>query len=158
MVERGVYLVPTLTNDWHKREQALSGKTPASFQRRVDELKEMGVEMPHYSKKMAHARKAGVKVLLGTDCGGNPLSKFGTNGVEMLMLEECGWSPMEAIVAGTSLAAEAMRLSKVTGSLTPGLQADLLIVGGDPLADLKILTHLNPKIETVIKGGTIVVG
>lgn len=158
MADRGIYLVPTLTNDWHKREQMLSGKTPASYLRRVEELKEMGVEMPHYSTKMAYARKAGVKVLLGTDCGGNPLAKFGTNAVEMLMLEECGWSPMEAIVAGTSLAAEAMRLAKVTGSLTPGLQADLLIVGGDPLADLKILTHLNSKIETVIKGGTIVVG
>lgn len=158
MAERGIYLVPTLTNDWHKREQARSGKTPASYQKRVDELKEMGVEMPHFTTKMAHARKVGVKVLLGTDCGGNALAKFGTNAVEMLMLQECGWSPMEAIVAGTGLAAEAMRLGKVTGSLTPGLQADVIVVDGNPLDDLKILTHLDPKIERVFKGGKMLVG
>lgn len=156
MAERGIYLVPTLTNDWHRREQAQAGKTPASYRRRVEELRAMGVEIPHYSIKMAHARKAGVKVILGTDCGGNALATFGTNAVEMLMLEECGWSPMEAIVAGTGLAAEAMRLAQVTGSLTPGLQADLLVIDGNPLENLKILTHLEPKIETVIKGGKIV--
>lgn len=158
MAERGIYLVPTLTNDWHKREQTRAGKTPASYQKRVDELKEMGVEMPHFTTKMAHARKAGVKVLLGTDCGGNALAKFGTNAVEMLMLQECGWSAMEAVVAGTGLAAEAMRLANVTGSLTPGLQADVIVVDGNPLDDLKILTHLDSKIERVFKGGKMLVG
>jgi imidazolonepropionase-like amidohydrolase len=156
MAEKGIYLVPTLANDWHKREQSKNGKTPASYTKRVQELKGMGIEMPHFTTKMAHARKAGVKVLLGTDCGGNPLSKFGTNAVELLMLEECGWSPMEAIMAGTSLAAEAMGLSNVTGSLRPGLAADLLIVDGNPLENLRILTHLESRIAAVIKDGQIV--
>lgn len=158
MAELGIYFDPTLTNDWHKREQAKAGKTPASYLKRVEELKAMGVEMPHFTTKMAHARRAGVKVILGTDCGGNALAKFGTNAVELLMLEECGWSPMEAIVAGTGLAAEALKLDQVTGAIAPGLASDLLIVDGNPLVNLKILTHMDSRIETVIKGARLFAG
>ncbi|HEX9157206.1 MAG TPA: amidohydrolase family protein, partial [Syntrophales bacterium] len=60
------------------------------------------------------------------------------------------------IVAATGLAAEAMRLSEVTGSLKPGLAADVLIVDGNPLEDISVLTPKNSRIEMVIKNGKIV--
>jgi imidazolonepropionase-like amidohydrolase len=63
---------------------------------------------------------------------------------------------METIVAATGLAAEAMRLADVTGSLKPGLAADVLVVDGNPLEDISVLTPKNSRIETVIKDGKIV--
>jgi len=81
---------------------------------------------------MALAKRHGVKVVVGTDCGGNTRALFGNHGIELLMLSQCGFTNMETIVAATGLAAEAMRLAEVTGSLKPGLAADVLIVDGNP--------------------------
>ena len=100
---------------------------------------------------MALAKRKGVKVVVGSDCGGNTRANFGNHGIELLMLNHCGFTNMETIVAATGLAAEAMRLSEVTGSLKPGLAADVLIVDGNPLEDISVLTPKNSRIEMVIK-------
>jgi len=99
-----------------------------------------------------------VKVVVGTDCGGNTLANFGNHGIELLMLNQCGFTNLETIVAATGLAAEAMRLADVTGSLKPGLAADVLVVDGNPLEDISVLTPKNSRIETVFKDGKVVYG
>jgi imidazolonepropionase-like amidohydrolase len=97
-----------------------------------------------------------VKVVVGTDCGGNTRANFGSHGIELLMLNQCGFTNMETIVAATGLAAEAMRLSEVTGSLKPGLAADVLLVDGNPLEDISVLTPKTSRIEMVMKAGKVV--
>jgi imidazolonepropionase-like amidohydrolase len=72
------------------------------------------------------------------------------------MLVECGFSPMEAICAATGLAAQAMDLAQETGTIRPGLAADLVVVDGDPLQDISILSPVNSRIDMVIKGGRVV--
>lgn len=61
-----------------------------------------------------------------------------------------GMSPMDAIVAGTSGAAELLGLSDV-GRVAQGAHADLVVVDGDPLADITVLQH--PVM--VMKGGAL---
>ncbi len=107
---------------------------------------------------MALAKRHGVKVVVGSDCGGNTLANFGNHGIELLMLNRSGFTNMEAIVAATGLAAEALRLTELTGALKPGLAADVLILGGDPLEDISVLTPENSRIEAVIKDGKVVCG
>jgi imidazolonepropionase-like amidohydrolase len=152
MAARGMYLVPTLLVSYSRRQ----GDSDKSLQKREEELKRMGIVVPEPEERMALAKRKGVKVVVGSDCGGNTRANFGNHGIELLMLNHCGFTNMETIVAGTGLAAEAMRLSEVTGSLKPGLAADVLIVDGNPLEDISVLTPKNSRIEMVIKNGKIV--
>jgi len=65
---------------------------------------------------------------------------FGSHAWELeLMHRYIGMSPMEAIAASTGRAADALGLGDKTGTIEPGKWADLLVVDGDPLADLTML-------------------
>ncbi len=152
MAARGIYLVPTLLGSYSRRQDG-ADKT---LQKREEEFKRMGIRIPDPEERMALAKRQGVKVVVGSDCGGNTRANFGNHGIELLMLNQCGFTNMETIVAATGLAAEAMRLSEVTGSLRPGLAADVLLVDGNPLEDISVLTPENFRIEMVIKNGKIV--
>ena len=116
----------------------------------------MGIRIPEPEERMALVKKCGVKVLVGTDCGGNTRALFGNHGMELYSLTQCGFTSMEAIGAATGLAAEAMGLADTVGSIKPGLAADVLVVDGNPLEDIFVLTPLNSRIEMVIKDGRIV--
>lgn len=101
------------------------------------------------------AYKAGVKIASGTDFGSAPLLRMGTNAMELgLLIENCCLTPMEAITAATKTAAEACGLEKEIGTLETGKQADLIVVDGDPLDDIKVLQDLH-LIKIVMKGGVI---
>ena len=71
-----------------------------------------------------------------------------------LMHEMIGLSPMESIVAATQSAAIALGIADDTGTLQPGKQADLLVVDGDPLADLTILED-RQKLLGIFQGGEL---
>jgi imidazolonepropionase-like amidohydrolase len=81
---------------------------------------------------VAALREAGVRLLAGTD---SPIhGAFIHRDLEMLTL--AGLSPRQALIAGTSAAADAFGLSD-RGRIAPGLRADLLLVDGNPLQDIK---------------------
>ena len=65
-------------------------------------------------------------------------------------------TPLEAIRAATSTAARAIRRED-RGSLEPGKLADLVVLDGDPLADIRVLQD-RERIRAVVKGGRIVAG
>ncbi len=94
---------------------------------------------------------AGCKVLMSTDCGipGVPHEALG-GGMEVLQ-EATGYAPVEILKLATSRAAELLELPD-RGVLEPGRLADLLVVEGDPTADLTALS----RVRMVIKGGDIV--
>ena len=100
-------------------------------------------------------RSAGVKLAAGSDFNGSPMAPLGNNAVELeLLCKYCGYSPMEAIVAGTNYNAAACFMGDRTGTLEPGKYADLLIVDGDPLSDIAILQD-EKKIKLVMIEGRI---
>ena len=69
---------------------------------------------------------------------------------------EAGLSPMQSIVASTSNAALALGLQDEIGMIEVGKCADLLIIDGDPLADISVLTQ-KERIRMVMQNGCIVV-
>lgn len=152
MAAKGIYLVPTLLGHYF-REQ---GGGDEILKKRDEELRRMGIVMPKPEQRIELAKKHGVKILSGTDCGGNTRALFGLNGIEIYMLSRCGLTNMEAIIAATGGAAEAMNVADQVGTVTPGLRADLVVSGGDPLADISVLAPFNCRIEMVIKDGEIV--
>ena len=81
---------------------------------------------------------------------------MGTNSFNLELLVRAGLSPMDAIVTATKRGAEAMRLEKELGTLEEGKLADLIVVDGDPLQDIKILQDVD-RIKLVFKEGDILV-
>jgi imidazolonepropionase-like amidohydrolase len=90
----------------------------------------------------------GLKMVMGTDA---VAGAHGRNMNETLERIKEGQRPMDAIVAMTSAAAESMALDKQIGAIALGLEADLVAIDGDPLADPSALT----RVRFVMKGGKV---
>lgn len=97
--------------------------------------------------RAAHA--AGVKLLFGTDGGVYP---NGDNARQFAKMVEWGMTPLEAIIAATRSAAEALDRSADVGAIVAGRYGDLIAVDGDPIADVRLLE----KPVFVMKGGEVV--
>jgi imidazolonepropionase-like amidohydrolase len=80
----------------------------------------------------------GVRIAMGSDCGGNESHRHGQNALELECYVRCGMSPMQAITSATQLGAEVMRMQDRIGTLEPGKLADLVVIDGDPLADISL--------------------
>ena len=91
----------------------------------------------------------GLKMIFGTDA---VAGAHGRNFQELeYRVRVGGQDPMAAIISATSLAAESLRIGDRTGSIAPGMDADLIAVAGDPLHDIGALEH----VTFVMKNGTI---
>jgi imidazolonepropionase-like amidohydrolase len=98
--------------------------------------------------------KAKAILAAGTDTG-LPLAPQGINAVELeLLVKYAGLTPMEAIVAATRNGATACFMGDKTGTLEAGKFADIIVVDGDPLADIRILQDIN-RIKLVMLEGKI---
>ena len=105
----GVVFVPTLSNSFHTRRLEQEGRLPEAAIARRRELEAKGIFVPGVEQRMSHCRNHGVVVATGTDSGGNAQVLHGNNGSELVMFVECGYTPIEAILAATSVAAKAIR-------------------------------------------------
>ncbi len=81
---------------------------------------------------------AGAAIAMGTDTGA-PTGRWQGyfEHLEMQMMVEAGLTPMKVLVAATGGAAKVMRIDDTVGTLRPGRQADLLVLGANPLADIR---------------------
>jgi imidazolonepropionase-like amidohydrolase len=145
MLERGTWLVPTLTAGDATEEMANDPRIPEAIREKL-----RGLGRPELDA-FRRAAEAGVKVAMGTDC---PVAPHGTNLRELQLMTEKGFTPTEALVAATSSAAELMGLSDELGTIAGGKRADLVVVDGDPLD----LEKLPERIEAVYKDGVRVAG
>jgi imidazolonepropionase-like amidohydrolase len=106
-------------------------------------------------KGMRMLHEAGATIAAGSDFLDTHLMKMGKNAMELeLLVKECGFTPGEAITAGTQNAAKACNLERMIGSVEQGKEADLIVVDGDPLLDIKVLQNTD-RIQVVIKSGKI---
>lgn len=99
------------------------------------------------------AHQAGVKFALGTDSGFSvaPYGEWHARELELLMTY-AGLTSQEAIQAGTQNGALMLGLDGKVGVVAAGMIADLIVVNGDPIKDIRVLQDKR-RIETVIKGG-----
>ncbi|PZS26908.1 MAG: hypothetical protein DLM58_19860 [Pseudonocardiales bacterium] len=89
--------------------------------------------------QVAELYQAGVSLISGADAGISPGKPHGVLPVSVADLTDCAVPNDEALASATSRAANACGLSERTGRLKSGLDADLLIVDGDPLRDILAL-------------------
>lgn len=146
MVEHGTYLVPTLMAGEAVERMAQAGSLTGERAAKALEI------APRMRASIRLAVEGGVKIALGTDAG---VMAHGTNGHEFtLMVQWGGMTPMQAIVAGTSAAADLLGLSAHVGTVQAGRYADLVAVRNDPIADITVLE----RVDWVMKGGMVVRG
>jgi len=134
VAEAGVTVDPTLGFD----AAAMAGAA-APPTRMMQALSRVGLDFPTaYAARLAvagRARAHGIRVVTGVDSGAVPPKHHGVIGLAIADLTTAGFPIDEALATATSVAAEACRLADTTGSLRPGLSADLLVVDGDLRSD-----------------------
>src|SRR5215469_1081304 len=140
MAQRGIFFVPTFAvYDYHR-------KSPLSHIReRARDLEE------HHVASLRRALAAGVKIAAGTDAGGHG---HPPNAIEIACLVRAGMTPLQALRAATGWAAECIGREHDLGTIEKGKLADLVVVNGDPLDDVKILQKPE-NIALVLKDGRI---
>ena len=144
MVEHGTFLVPTIyVGDYY------AGTDKLLAQEKNDDV--YLNYRDEWLSLIGQAHRAGVKVVVGSDLGGYNIDPR-AYAREIAVLTEAGLSPMAAIKAATSVAADMLQWSGQVGSVQAGRWADLIAVSGNPLTDLSLLE--NPAF--VMKGGEIV--
>ena len=140
MADQGSYLVPTFTVfTFH----ATQGNSHA--QAEAQEFRQQHIDT------VQQAMLAGVKVVAGTDAGG---WEHGNNAKELELMVAAGMTPMQALVAATGWAAGCLGLDDSIGTIETGKSADLIVVDGDPLADISVLQDKN-RIRLVMKDGQV---
>src|SRR5882724_5992263 len=138
MAQKGIFYVPTI----YVGEYVAQGRAAAGAKVWLEMLK-------IHEDTFRRALNAGVKIAFGTDVGG---FDWGINpAVEFPFMVRYGMTPIQAIRAATSNAAELLGMQNDVGSITAGKYADLVAVKGDPLTDVTV----SQKIDFVMKGGEI---
>jgi imidazolonepropionase-like amidohydrolase len=144
MKKRGTFLVATLVAPvWVLRlAERNPGSMPAYGVRKSKEV------LQAHQASFRYAVEQGVRIAMGTDMGVGP---HGPNAEELALMVEHGMTPMQAIVAVTSTAAECGRFAN-TGSVEAGKRADIVAVDGDPLHDIRVLQDA-AKLRLIMKDG-----
>jgi imidazolonepropionase-like amidohydrolase len=107
--------------------------------------------LPRVKETVQTAHRLGVKIVAATDTGFGAESTL-TLQHEIEMLTQCGLTPMEAIRAATTVAADLLRISDRTGSIRKGYEADLIVVDRNPLESVVYLQD----VLLVVNDGKIV--
>jgi imidazolonepropionase-like amidohydrolase len=148
LVETSATVVPSLYFPKHFVETYGSGLGFAAEAMRAD--------LEHMYATIPKAQAAGVRFVLGDDYGavGFPHGAYG--GELHLYVEHTGVTPLDVIGWATRNGAELVGRDNDLGTVEVGKLADLLVIDGDPSADIGALADRPPV--AVLKGGHVVAG
>jgi imidazolonepropionase-like amidohydrolase len=148
-LKNGSAIIPTLTLlvnlvDATKGQGNAGASGIAAVQREIEAA----------SINLSRAHKAGVPIIAGSESGWSPVPYGQWHAKELeILVDLLGLTPLEAIAAGTSGVTRILkRFGDKVGKLEAGRFADILVVNGDPLKDIKLLQKRS-KFDYVIKGG-----
>jgi len=140
--QHGTYLDMDIYDDECIQAGGKSGQVPAEFLQHEGDLAR--IQRENFGK----AVRAGVKMTFGTDAGVCP---YGTSARQFAFMVKYGMTPIQAIQAATSNAADLLGHATELGSIKVGKYADLIAVNGDPLKDIGLLE----KVDFVMKDGKV---
>ena len=144
--QAGAVAVPTqVTFEQLAAEGASLGFPPDSVAK-VEVVRAAGMEA------LAILREAGVTMAYGTDL----LGEMHRHQSEEFVIRGRVLSPQIVIASATHIAARLCRMEGRIGVIAPGAFADLIVVDGDPLRDLSLLTHQGAHMPLILKGGEVV--
>ncbi|HEU4521120.1 MAG TPA: amidohydrolase family protein [Thermoanaerobaculia bacterium] len=143
MAQKGIYYVPTLlVYELWRDGKLFGGVSPAMKTRLIKTVEE-------HTATFRRALATPVRIVFGSDTFELP----GTNAQEIVAMVRDGMRPIDALRAATSSAAALLGVENVTGSIRTGLAADLIVVQGDPTADIRAVE----RVLMVMREGEVVV-
>ncbi len=146
MLSSGAWLVPTLVAPHAVLNEVKAGsQLPEGVVAKAQEV------MASHAEAFARAVAAGVKIAMGTDSGVGP---HGSNLDELPLMAAGGMTPAQVLTATTRSAAELLQVADETGTIRPGMLADIVVVAGDPFD----LPNLKTNIRAVYSAGRRVRG
>jgi imidazolonepropionase-like amidohydrolase len=146
MKRHGTYLVPTLSTYVALAEEGTRLGWSAAMLDKLEVVRSQGLQA------LAMARAEGVPVVFGTDLLGH---MHGRQSGEFT-IRAAVQPAVEVLQSATIVAARLMGREREIGQLVPGAWADLLVVDGDPTADLTPLAEPAQGIRLLMQGGRIV--
>jgi imidazolonepropionase-like amidohydrolase len=139
----GAYVVPTMAIIFALIDVGPQLGFPPESQAKAEEAFKMALT------GMDSMRRSGVKVGFGTDLLGTTYLRQCR---EFTIRSEV-FSPLEILRQATSTNAEILLQKDTLGCIRPGAQADLLVVDGDPLADIGVLAADGRKLRAIMRAG-----
>jgi len=140
--QRGTYLDMDIYDEECIQEDGRNGSVPKDFLEHDAQLGQ--IQRENFRKAVA----AGVKMSFGTDAG---VCAYGTSARQFAFMVKYGMTPMQAIQAATTNAADLLGHSTEVGSVKAGKFADIIAVSGDPIADIRVLEN----VQFVMKDGKV---
>jgi len=144
MVERGAWAVPTLVTFQALKEEGADLGLPAVSVAKIDEVRLAGLQ------SLDIMRTAGVTMAYGTDL----LGAMHRRQSEEFLIRSQVLPAREIIASATGVAAKVLGMADKLGVVAPNAFADLIVVEGNPLADIAVLTGQGERIPAIMKGGS----
>ncbi|MBN1314618.1 MAG: amidohydrolase family protein [Anaerolineales bacterium] len=148
MLDKDVFLVPTLNCNYGILKVIERDPDAGIHAKSVDVARRI---IDDHAKSIQKAIQAGVKIAMGTDAFG---WDQGDNLYELMLLVGLGMTPMEAIITGTLRGAELLGVEDELGSLEVGKIADVVVIDGDPLADISIMRS-KENVALIMQNGNL---
>jgi len=143
-----VFVAPVLGNLYSTLNEA----APWGITRAIAEERGIAQELDAGIENMKALHRRGVRVLIGGDYGfaWNPI---GTDARDIAhFVDMLGFAPMDAILSATRLGGEIMGMGDCIGQIRTGYLADLILVDGNPLANVALLQQ-REKMRAIMKNG-----
>ena len=146
MAEAGAFLDPTFISLAQRVESASETQLPPSVVDNLTQTIARGQQVYRWAKKYS------VPIAFGTDLWGREAQKSQVREFEMRMSLD---PPLNIIRSATATNAELLMQKGKLGAIAPGAFADLLIVEGDPLSDLRVMLDPERNLKLIMKDGVI---
>jgi imidazolonepropionase-like amidohydrolase len=146
MVERDAWAVPTLVTFEALKEEGARFGLPEVSIAKIDDVRLAGL------KSLEILREAGVAMAYGSDL----LGEMHRRQSEEFTIRRRVLPAQEIIASATSIAAEVLGMTGRLGSIAPEAYADLIVVDGNPLADIGVLVGQGERIPAIMQGGRFV--
>jgi imidazolonepropionase-like amidohydrolase len=143
--EFGAFYVPTIVTYQALAERARAGLLPAEIAAKLGDV----IDGALGALEMAY--QAGLPIVYGTDLFADTHDQQLR---EFLIRSEIQ-PPADLIRAATTTAARLLRREGELGVIAPGALADLLVVDGNPLADIRVLTTPDANLKLIMKDGKV---
>jgi imidazolonepropionase-like amidohydrolase len=143
--EYGAFYVPTIVTYQTLAAKSRDGLLPADIAAKLEEVIDGAIG----ALEMAHA--AGLPIVYGTDL----FADMHDQQLREFIIRAEVQPPADLIRSATSTAAQLLRLVGEVGVVAPGALADLLVVDGNPLEDIRVLTTPDRSLKLIMKDGQI---
>jgi imidazolonepropionase-like amidohydrolase len=147
IVRRNAFLVPTVVVLWAMVKHGESIGLPDVFRAKAAEVEACAMS------GLEIAARAGVRMAYGSDLFG-PMLSFQSQEFSIRCDVQ---KPIDVIRSATLLAAELFNMTGQIGVIAPGAYADIIVVDGDPVADVNLLQEDGKHLDLIMKGGAFVV-